>query len=104
MARMLVIYRTPKDPKAFEEHYFNVHVPMAKRLPGLTRYETSKGPIVGLAGATDPYFVAILHFESLAAIKSAFATEIGQACAEDRHVLAPEDGDLQMLLFDDQIV
>ncbi|PTK04380.1 EthD family reductase, partial [Mammaliicoccus sciuri] len=35
MAHMLVIYRTPKDPKAFDEHYFNVHVPLAKQLPGL---------------------------------------------------------------------
>ena len=67
MARMLVIYRTPEDPKAFDEHYFNVHVPMAKKLPGLTRYETSVGPVVGMAGAKDTYFIATLHFVSLPA-------------------------------------
>src|SRR3954464_4673683 len=104
MARMLVIYRTPKDPKAFDEHYFNVHVPMAKKLPGLTRYETSVGPVVGMAGAKDTYFIATLHFESLPAIKAAFATELGKACAADRRVLAPNDEDLQMFLFADQIV
>ena len=104
MARMVVIYRTPKDPKAFEEHYFNVHVPLAKKLPGLTKYETSKGPIVGMAGAIDPYFIATLHFESLNAIKSAFATELGQRCAADRRVLAPNDQDVQMFLFEEQAV
>ena len=104
MARMLVIYRTPKDPEAFDKHYFNVHVPMAKRLPGLTKYETSKGSIIGMAGAINPYFIATLHFESLAAIKSAFATEPGQACAADRRVLAPENEDVQMFLFEDQAV
>ena len=104
MARMVVIYRTPKDPKAFEEHYFNVHVPLAKKLPGLKRYETSKGPIVGMAGAADPYFIATLQFESLHAIKSAFATELGQACARDRRVLAPNDQDVQMFLFEEQVV
>lgn len=103
MARMVVIYRTPKDPKAFAEHYFNVHVPLAKKLPGLTKYETSKGPIVGMAGAVDPYFIATLHFESLNAIKAAFATELGQACAADRRVLAPNDLDVQMFLFEEQV-
>ena len=104
MARMIVIYRTPKDPKTFRDHYFNVHVPMARKLPGLRKYETSTGQIIGMAGARDPYFIATLHFESLAAIKSAFSTEIGHACAEDRRVLAPDDEDLQMFLFDDQVL
>jgi uncharacterized protein (TIGR02118 family) len=101
---MVVIYRTPKDPKAFENHYFNVRVPLAKRLPGLKKYETSKGPILGMAGAVDPYFIATLHFESLNAIKSAFATELGQACTADRRVLAPNDQDFQMFLFEEQVV
>jgi len=102
MARMLVIYRTPRDPKIFDEHYFNVHVPMAKQLPGLTKYETSVGPIVGMAGAKDTYFIATLHFESLPAIKAAFSTDIGKACAADRRTLAPNDEDVQMFLFADQ--
>ena len=38
MARMVVIYRTPKDPAAFDAHYFEVHVPLAKKLPGLRKY------------------------------------------------------------------
>lgn len=101
---MLVIYRTPKDAAAFDQHYFGVHVPMAKRLPGLRKYETSKGSIVALAAAADPHLVAILHFDSLAAIKEAFATECGRACAADRKLLAPEDRDVQMFLFDEQDV
>jgi uncharacterized protein (TIGR02118 family) len=104
MAKMLVIYNAPKEPTAFDEHYFNVHVPLAKKLPGLIRYETSKGPVVGMAGTLAPYFIAELHFESLAAIKAAFATELGQRCAADRRILAPNDDDLEMFLFEDQIV
>jgi uncharacterized protein (TIGR02118 family) len=102
MARMLVIYKKPKDTAAFDKHYFGVHVPMAKQLPGLKRYEVSKGPIVAMASATAPYLVATLHFDSLAAIKEAFATECGRACAADRRILAPDDKDVQMFLFDDQ--
>ena len=104
MARMLVIYRTPKDPEAFDRHYFDVHVPMARRLLGLKKYEVSKGPIVALASAADSYLIATLHFGSLAAVKEAFATECGRACAADRRLLAPDDKDVQMFLFDDQDV
>lgn len=104
VARMVVIYRTPKNPEAFDKHYFNVHIPLAKRLPDLTKYETSKGPVIGMAGAIDPYFIATLHFESMEAIKSAFATELGQSCAADRRILAPKEQDCQMFLFDDQVV
>lgn len=34
MARMIAIYRTPKDPEAFDKHYFEVHIPLAKKLHG----------------------------------------------------------------------
>ena len=34
MARMLVIYKTPQDTAAFDKHYFEVHIPLAKQLPG----------------------------------------------------------------------
>jgi uncharacterized protein (TIGR02118 family) len=80
----------------------DVHVPLAKELPGLRRYEASKGAVVALAAASDPYLVATLYFDSLAAIKEAFASERGRACAADRRLLAPDDKDVQMLLFDDQ--
>jgi uncharacterized protein (TIGR02118 family) len=100
MARMVVIYRTPKDPVAFDKHYTTVHIPLAKRLPGLRRYEVSQRPILTPAGDLEPYLIATLHFDDLTAIRHAFATPDGQACAADRRVLAPNDDDLQMYLFD----
>ena len=104
MARMVVIYRVPKDPEAFDRHYFEVHVPLAKKLPGLRRYSVSNGPIATPAGGPPVHMVATLHFDSLAAIRAAFATPEGQACAADRRRLAPRDENLIMLLFDEQDV
>ena len=101
---MLVIYRTPKDPAAFDAHYFRVHVPLAKRLPGLLKYEVSRRPIVTPAGDPEPYLVGTLYFDDLEAIRRAFASPEGQACAADRRVLAPEDDDVQMYLFDTEEV
>lgn len=100
MSKMVVIYRTPKGPEAFDAHYFNVHVPLAKRLPGLRKYEVSRRPILTPAGDSAPYLIGTLYFDDLAAIRHAFSTSEGQACAADRRVLAPEDGDVQMYLFD----
>lgn len=54
-----------------------------------------------MAGADDPYLIATLHFDSMASIKAAFASECGKACAADRRILAPNDSDLQMFLFED---
>ena len=100
MAKMVVIYRTPKDPAAFDAHYFGVHVPLAKNLPGLIRYEVSRRPILTPAGDPEPYLIGTLYFDDLAAIRRAFATPEGQACAADRRLLAPDDADGQMYLFD----
>jgi uncharacterized protein (TIGR02118 family) len=97
---MVVIYRTPKDPVAFNEHYFNVHVPLAKRLPGLRKYEVSRKPILTPAGDPEPYLIGILYFDDLTSLRQAFATPEGQACAADRRILAPDDADVQMYLYE----
>ncbi|QKD06334.1 EthD family reductase [Mesorhizobium loti] len=101
MAKMLVIYKTPADPAAFDRHYFDIHLPLAKQLPGLRRYDVSKRPIVNLLQGETPYLVATLYFDSLEAIRAAFASEVGKACATDRRKYAP-DQDVTMLLFDSE--
>jgi uncharacterized protein (TIGR02118 family) len=102
MAQMIVIYKTPKNPAAFDRHYFEVHVPLARQLPGLRRLETNRGPIISLYGASDVHSVATLRFDSLSDINAAFMSRCGRACAADRQQLVPHANDVQMLLFDTQ--
>lgn len=99
-ARMVVIYKRPADPEAFDAHYFDVHVPLAKKLPGLLKYEVSRGPIASPVGDPDTYLVGTLYFDDLATMRAAFATPEGRACAADRKVLARNDADIQMYLFE----
>jgi len=102
MARMIVVWRKPQDARAFEEHYFATHVPLAKRLPGLRKYEVSAGAIVALNGApADTHLISILHFDSLEVIKRAFASPEGEACARDRQLMAPSEA-VQTFLFEDR--
>jgi uncharacterized protein (TIGR02118 family) len=100
MAKMTVIYKTPKDIESFEQHYFNVHIPLAKQLPGLIRYEINDGSIVSTTGHSEVYRIANLYFDSLDAMKESFASEIGQKCAADRKILAPNNEDVQIYLYD----
>ena len=99
MAQMIVIYKTPADKNAFDKHYFEVHIPLAKKLPGLKKYEVSKSQPVSITGDKETYLIGTLYFENLEAIKTAFASEEGKACAADRKILAPDDK-VQMYLFD----
>jgi uncharacterized protein (TIGR02118 family) len=100
MARMVVIYRTPKNVEAFDRHYFEIHVLLAKKIPGLRKYEISDGPIATPVGTRNVHLIGTLHFDNLAAIEKAFASPEGQAAGADRRLFAPDDSGVQMFLFD----
>jgi uncharacterized protein (TIGR02118 family) len=100
MAQMIVIYELPRNPAAFDRHFFEVHLPLAKQLPGLRKLETSRGPIISLYGASEVHLVATLNFDSLSDINAAVMSECGRACAADRRQLAPQADAVQMFLFD----
>lgn len=101
---MVLVYREPKDVEAFNRHYYATHVPLAKRLPGLRRYEVSEGPILSPFGPSGAFLIATLHFDDMAAIRAAFASEAGKACSADRQELAPDLSSFQTYLFDDREV
>jgi uncharacterized protein (TIGR02118 family) len=98
MARLVVLYKTPKNAAAFDKYYFETHVPIAKKVPGLRKYEVSQGPIATPAGPSGLHLIATLHFDDLAAIQRVFASAEGQAAAADVQTFAT--GGVDMLLFD----
>ena len=102
MAQLVVMYRTPKDPAAFDRYYFATHVPIAKKIPGLRKYEVSEGPVATPAGASGFYLVATLRFDDMAAIQRAFASPEGQAAAADVQTFAT--GGVDMFMFDSREV
>jgi uncharacterized protein (TIGR02118 family) len=104
VARMVVIYKKPADVKAFERHYFETHMPLTNKIPGLRKYEISHGPITVVAGPPDVYLIGTLHFDDLDAIKNAFASPEGQAAGADRQLYAPDSSGVQMFLFDNREV
>jgi uncharacterized protein (TIGR02118 family) len=83
MATLMVLYSKPADPAAFDAHYFGKHVPLAKKIPGLRRYEVNQGPVATPEGPSPYHLVALLTFDSMADIGAAFASKEGQATAAD---------------------
>jgi uncharacterized protein (TIGR02118 family) len=102
MARLVVMYKEPKDVDAFDKYYFEKHLLIAKKIPGLRKYEVSQGPVVTPVGPSGFHLVATLHFDDLAAIQSAFASAEGQAAAADVQTFAT--GGVDMFLFDSREV
>ena len=76
--RVTVLYDQPADPAAFDKYYSEVHIPLAKQLPGLLRYTVSRG-----LRDKQYYLVAELDFESMEDIGAAFGSEIGKQTAAD---------------------
>jgi uncharacterized protein (TIGR02118 family) len=98
MAEVVVLYKTPKDTAAFDKHYFEKHVPIAKKIPGLRKFAVSQGPVATPAGPSGFHLIAILTFDNLAAIQAGFGSAEGQAAGADVQTFAT--GGADMLLFD----
>jgi uncharacterized protein (TIGR02118 family) len=79
--RLLVQYGQPADPAAFDRHYRDVHVPLARKIPGLVRFTIAHAQPLG--GESVPYLVAELDFASEADFGAGLQTAEGQATAAD---------------------
>lgn len=99
MTKLLVIYRKPKDAAAFGAYYVATHIPLAKKIPGLQRYEVSQGAIAAPGGDTDAHLVATLQFASMADLQAGLGSAEGQAAAGDLANFA--DGGVELLVFED---
>ncbi len=83
MANLIAMYGIATDREAFDRYYYETHVPLAKKIPGLRRYDVTRGSITTLDGIAPYQMIAILGFDSVAAIQAGLASPQGQAVAAD---------------------
>jgi uncharacterized protein (TIGR02118 family) len=79
--RFFYFWEQPTDVEAFERHYREVHIPLARKLPGLRSYAITDnpGPVRG-----QPYYrIAELRWDTAEEMQAAFASPEGHACADD---------------------
>ena len=83
MVRLLVLYGQPIDPAAFDKHYSEVHIPIARRMRGLKKWTVGK--VTGTAdGQPSPYYyLADLYMESREDFEKLLSSPEGQAAVAD---------------------
>lgn len=83
MIRLLVLYGHPKDPEAFDRHYEEVHIPIAKKMKGLKKWTIGK--VEGTPdGSLSPfYYIADLYMESREEFEQLLASPEGRAAVAD---------------------
>jgi uncharacterized protein (TIGR02118 family) len=102
MASLVVMYGAPKDPAAFDKHYFETHVPIAKKIHGLRKYEVSRGQVMTPGGPASCHLIATLTFDDMAAIQAAFSSPEGMAAAADVQNFAT--GGAELFMFETGVV
>jgi len=82
MVKLIAYYKEPADKAEFEKRYFDVHLPLAKKMPGLIKAEVSKLKGIG-EGGSKFFLQADMYFENMDALNSAMASDEGKATARD---------------------
>ena len=82
MPRLIVLYRQPEDPEAFDAHYRDVHTPLVRAYPNLRELRTTTP--AGVGGRPSPYhLMAEMTFDSRADLDAALSSEAGIASGRD---------------------
>jgi uncharacterized protein (TIGR02118 family) len=82
MAKLIMMYEKPKDIEGFENHYFNVHVPLGRKMPYIMK-ESIQRVVHSQNTELQLYLIVELEFESVDAIHQSLASPEARACEED---------------------
>ena len=73
MVKLVAMFTKPDDPEAFDRAYFDVHLPLNAKTPGLRRTEVTR--VTGAPrGETPWYLVTEMYYDDAAAMQAAFAS------------------------------
>ncbi len=82
MVKLIALYEKPKDVGSFDHHYFNVHLPLIKKAPGIKKVEVTKINGAPLGNAKF-HLMAEMYYDSLDAMNVSNASPEGRAAAKD---------------------
>ena len=103
MVHFFVAYEQPSDVAEFDRHYFDVHVPLAKRLPGLRRYSISRNPTT-VRGSEHYYLVALLEWDDMDSLRQDFASSLGREMTRDVDHLATLCPGIRSTIFEPEVL
>ena len=81
MVKLVAMFTKPDDPEAFDRAYFDVHLPLNAKTPGLRRTEVTR--VTGAPRGETPYYlVAEMYYDDEASMRAAFASPEAAAAAK----------------------
>lgn len=98
-ARFIVLWSEPTDKDAFDEHYWNVHIPLATKLPNLKSYTVSRNVSL-VRGEAPCYIVGELEWDSIEDLRRDFQSPEGRATAEDVAKLSEWNPGVRSMIYE----
>ena len=77
--KLVVMYTQPENPEDFDKKYFETHVPLVEKVPGLRGMSVVKLKKNFMGGDVPFYMIATLEFDSVDALNAAMSSPEGKA-------------------------
>jgi uncharacterized protein (TIGR02118 family) len=100
MVKVIAMFKQPEDKQKFDDHYFNTHVPLTKKIPGLRKMEGTKINGTATGGESKYYLLTEMYYDDYQSMKAAFKTEEAKASGKDAMSFA---GDLIEMYIGEEI-
>lgn len=78
-AKLVAFYKEPANRDEFDQKYFETHVPLADKIPGLRAMEVVKFQKSLLGGDPPYYMMATLTFDDMEALQTGLGSTEGKA-------------------------
>lgn len=89
MVKLIALYKKPNDVELFEKHYFETHIPLVAKIPGLLKSEVAY--IKGFPGQESKYFMMTeMYYETMDKLNEGMASTEGKAAGRDLMSFAKE--------------
>jgi uncharacterized protein (TIGR02118 family) len=102
MYKATVVYGRPADPEEFDRYYADVHIAIAKKIPGIAHWTITKCDALPDGSPPAYYLAAELYAATRDDLLSAFASPEGRSAAADVAQFA--SGGVLYLFGDEQVV
>jgi uncharacterized protein (TIGR02118 family) len=84
--KLVALYKTPEDPAAFEEAYFNGHMPLIQKVPALQKTVITR--FTRTLMGDEYYMMAEMYFPDADKMKSAMKSPEMAAAGENLNTFA----------------
>lgn len=99
MFKMVALFRKPENTEEFDKYYFETHIPLTEKIPGLRKVEITK--FTGSPMGESPYYLMCeMFYDSFDAFKEASKTDESKASGRDVMKFA---GDIVTFMFGEEV-